>query len=190
MLLKSSWSCGGTEKSLTMAPTDPADLAGIRLCEGLDCKFLVNNAVQDLKYILQAMSNHILSMHPVSGSSDGRGRAGGAKSNAAIPALEEECNQIQWSAWCACFERWQPACKISDKQVENRILEAIPNQIVDQIVVGLVGNKTKADLMKRIKECMVKQSIFFISIRFSQDSPESRRAARALRGKDPPCLCH
>ena len=36
MLVESSWSCGGTERSLTMAPTDPADLAAIRLCERLD----------------------------------------------------------------------------------------------------------------------------------------------------------
>ena len=144
-----------------MAPTDPADLAVIRLCERSDCSFVVNNAVQDLKDILQAMSNHILSMHPVSGSSDGGGGAGGAKSNAAIPALEEECNEIQWSAWCARFERWQLACKITDKQVENRILEAIPNQLADQIVVGLVGNETKADLMVKIKDCIVKKTFCF-----------------------------
>ena len=98
-----------------MALPDPADLAVIRLCERMDCTFSVNNAVTELKDILQAMSKHILSMHPVSGSSDGRGGAGGAKSNTAIPALEEECNQIQWTAWCARFERWQLACKISDK---------------------------------------------------------------------------
>ena len=72
----SSRSCGGTERSLTMAPTDPADLAAIRLCERLDCKFVVNNAVQD---ILQAMSNHILSMHPVSGSSEEGGGQGEQK---------------------------------------------------------------------------------------------------------------
>ena len=83
--------------------------------------------------------------------------AGGAKSNAAIPVLEEECNQIQWAAWCARFKRWQLACKISDKQVENRIMEAVPNQIADQIVVYLVGNETKAELMEKIKECMVKK---------------------------------
>ena len=121
----------------------------------------MNNAVVELKDILQAMSNHLLAMHPVSGNSDGGGGAGGSKSNAAIPALEEECNQIQWAAWQARFERWQLACKISDKQVENRILEAVPNQIADQIVVGLVGNETKSDLMEKIKECMVtKRSIF------------------------------
>ena len=53
-----------------MAPIDQTDLAVIRLCERSDCTFAVNNAIQDLKDILQAMSNHILSMHPVAGSSD------------------------------------------------------------------------------------------------------------------------
>jgi hypothetical protein len=108
------------------------------------------------------MSNHLLAMHPVSGNSDGGGGARGSKSNAAIPALEEECNQIQWAAWQARFERWQLACNISDKQVENRILEAVPNQIADQIVVGLEGNETKADLMEKIKECMVKKRSIFL----------------------------
>ena len=56
-----------------MAPIDPADLAVIRLCERTDCNFVVNNAIQDLKDILLAMSNHILSMHPVAGSSEGGG---------------------------------------------------------------------------------------------------------------------
>ena len=54
-----------------MAPPDAANLAVIRLCERSDCNFVVNNAVQDLKDILQAMSNNILSMHPVAGSSEG-----------------------------------------------------------------------------------------------------------------------
>ena len=144
-----------------MAPIEPAELAVIRKCERTDCNFVVTNAIEDLKDILQCMSNHILSMHPVSRSSDGGGGGAGAKSNAAIPALEEECDEIRWSAWCARFERWQLACKITDKQVENRILEAIPNQIADQVVVGLNGTETKADLMAKIKDYMVKNVLFF-----------------------------
>ena len=58
-------------------PIDPASMAVIRLCERSDCTFVVNNAIEDLKDILQAMSNHILSMHPVSGSSDGGGGGAG-----------------------------------------------------------------------------------------------------------------
>ena len=56
-----------------MAPIAPEALAVIRLCERPDCTFAVNNAIQELKDILQAMSNHILSMHPVAGSSEGGG---------------------------------------------------------------------------------------------------------------------
>ena len=52
-----------------MAPPDPADLAVLRLCERSDCNFAVNNAISELKDILLAMSNHILSMHPVAGGS-------------------------------------------------------------------------------------------------------------------------
>ena len=53
-----------------MAP-DPADLAALRLCERSDCTFAVNNAITDLKDILLAMANHIASMHPASGGSEG-----------------------------------------------------------------------------------------------------------------------
>ena len=61
-----------------MAPIDPADLAVIRLCERTDCNFVVNNAIQDLKDILLAMSNHIFSMHPVAGSREGGGWSRGS----------------------------------------------------------------------------------------------------------------
>ena len=54
-----------------MGPIDPASMAVIRHCERTDCNFVVSNAIEDLKDILQAMANHILSMHPVSGSNDG-----------------------------------------------------------------------------------------------------------------------
>ena len=64
---------------------------------------------------------------------------------------------IQLDAWVSRFKRWQLACKISDKAVENRILEAIPNQLADQICVGLVGNETKAQLLAKIKDTIVKK---------------------------------
>ena len=151
-----------------MALTDPAVLAVIRLCERSDCNYSVNDGIDELKDILQAMSNHILSMHPAAAGGGEGGGARGAKSNAAIPALDKECNEIQWAAWCARFERWQLACKISDKQVENRILEAIPNQLADQIVVGLLGNESKAQLLVKIKDCIVKKTLcIFIQIGLS-----------------------
>ena len=101
-----------------MAP-DPADLVALRKCEGADCTYAVNNAVTEVKDVLQAMSNHIAAMHPSSGGSEGGGAGGGSKNNAAIPALEEDVTLIQWEAWLARFQRWQLACKISDKSVEN-----------------------------------------------------------------------
>ena len=84
------------------------------------------------------MSNHLLAMHPV-GQSDGGGGAASGKSSAAIPVLQEDCDEIAYAAWLARFERWQLACRITDKQVENRILEAVPSQVADTIVIGLSG---------------------------------------------------
>jgi hypothetical protein len=176
-----------------MPPPVPgeADLAASRLCERNECTFSVNNALVEVKDILQAMTNHLLAVHPASGG-DGGGGAGGSKSNAAIPALDEECSQIQYAAWVARFERWQLACKISDKQVENRILEAIPNSVADQIVVSLVGNKDKAALMERIKGAMVKKRSTFLYRsdfhKLTQNRGElPERFAARIRQSAPPC---
>ena len=68
----------------------------------------------------------------------------------------------------------------------------VPNQIADQIVVCLMGNKTKADLMEKIKVCIVKKrSIFLYRSDFHKltqnrgELPE-RYAAR-IRQAAPPC---
>ena len=168
-----------------MAP-DPADLAAPRLSERTDCLYTVSNAVQELKDILLVMSNHIASMHPASGGSEGGGGAGGAKSNAAIPALDEDVTEIQWAGWLARFKR------ISDKAVENRILEAIPSQLADQICVGLVGNESKAELLVKIKDTIVKKRSVFLhrsdlhrTVQNRGETPE-RYAAR-IRQAAPPC---
>jgi hypothetical protein len=137
------------------------------------------------------MTNHLLAVHPVSGG-DGGGGSGGSKSNAAIPVLDEECSLMQYAAWVACFERWQLACKITDKQVENRILEAIPNSVADQIVVSLVGNEDKAALMERIKGVMVKKRSTFLYRsdfhKLTQNRGElPERFAARIRQSAPPC---
>ena len=89
----------------------PADLATLRLCERAECDFTVINGITDLKDILMAMANHIVSMHPASGGSEGGGAGGGgAKSNAPIPPLDEDIMEVQWSAWKSRFERWQLSC--------------------------------------------------------------------------------
>ena len=73
--------------------------------------------------------------------------------------------EVQWSAWKSRFERWQLSFKYSDKAVENRILEAIPNQLADQICVGLLGSESKAELLAKIKDTIVKKrSVFCIEL--------------------------
>ena len=106
--------------------------------------------------------------------------------------MDEECSAIQYAAWVARFERWQAACRISDKAVENRILEAIPNSVADQIVVSLKGNEDKAALMERIKEVMVKKRSTilyrndFHKLSQSRGEQPERFAAR-IRQSAPPC---
>ena len=73
---------------------EQAGLATLRLCERADCEFAVLNAITDLKDILLAMSNQIASMNPAASGSEGGG-AGGAKSNATIPTLDEDVREVQ-----------------------------------------------------------------------------------------------
>lgn len=168
------------------------DLRSIRRCERPECAYNVNNGVTKVADILQAMTNHLLAVHPVTGGDGGGGGSGGSKSNAAIPSLDEECSLMQYAAWVARFERWQLACKITDRQVENRILEAIPNSVADQLVVSLVGNEDKATLMARIKDVMVKKrsTILYRSDfhKLSQNRGElPEQFAARIRQSAPPC---
>ena len=126
------------------------ELIALRKCEREDCGYRIPNGVKDLKDILMAMANHLAAIHPASGGSEGRG-GGGGKSNAPIPQLEENISEISWAAWRNRFDRWQQSCKISDKAVENRVFEAIPNTLADQLCVGLAGNENKEALLTKIK---------------------------------------
>ena len=138
------------------------ELATLRICERDDCDFQVLNGVTDLKDIVMAVANHLAAIHPASGGSEGGGGGGGGKSNAPIPQLDEDITEVQWSAWKSRFERWQLSYKISDKAVENRIFEAIPNALADQICVGLVGTESKAVLLAKIKEAVIKKRSLFL----------------------------
>ena len=175
-------------------PADPAALAELRKCERLECTFKVPNVVTDLNHILQCMSNHLLAMHPV-GQSEGGGGAASGKSSAAIPVLSEDCDEIAYAAWLARFERWQLACRITDKQVENRILEAVPSQVADTIVIGLSGAETKYELLVKIKDVMVKKKSIFLYrsdlhklTQHCSELPE--RFAVRIRQAAPPCQLH
>ena len=100
-------------------------------------------------------------------------------------------SEVQWLAWLSRFKRWQLSCKISDKAVENRMLEAIPNELADQTCVGLKGNESKAELLAKIKDMIVKKrSVFLYQAdlhRIAQNRGEdpSRYAAR-IRQAAPP----
>ena len=68
---------------------------------------------------------------------------------------------MQWTACWNPFDSWAKACKLSDKALENRISESIPNSLADQICVGLVGNKDKEALLTKIKSAVIqKRSVF------------------------------
>ena len=166
------------------------ELAALRQCEKDGCEHRIPNGVTNLRDILLAMSNHLAAVHPSSGGSEG----GGAKSNAAIPQLEEGISEIQWSAWRARFDRWTLACKLSDKAVENCVFESIPNALADQICVGLVGNENKETLLAKIKAAVIKKRSVFLYrkdlhqiVQGRNEDPE-RYAARIKQAAPPCCL--
>ena len=135
-----------------------AELTALRKCEKEDCGHIIPNGVKELKDILMAMSDHLAAVHPARGESEG---GGGGKSNAPIPQLEENSSEVQWTAWRNRFDRWAKACKLSDKALENRVFESIPNSLADQICVGLVGNQDKEALLTKIKSAVInKRSVF------------------------------
>jgi len=167
------------------------ELAALRLCEKDGCQHQIPNGVTNLRDILMAMSNHLAAVHPSSGGSEG---GGGAKSNAAIPQLEENISEIQWTAWRNRFDRWALACKLSDKAVENRVFESIPNALADQICVGLVGNEDKEALLAKIKTAVIKKRSVFLYrkdlhqiVQGRNEDPE-RYAARIKQAAPPCCL--
>ena len=140
-----------------------------------------------------ALANHPAAIHPASGGGVSGGGRGG-KSNAPIPQLEENISEVLWTSWRNRFERWQWSCKISDKAVQNRILEAFHNALADQICVNLAGNENKAVLLAKIKEAVVKKRSVFLyhkdlhQIVQSRSEDPERYAARKRQAAPPCCL--
>ena len=162
-----------------------------RKCERDDCEYKIPNGVKDLKDILMAMANHLAAIHPASGGSEGRG-GGGGKSNAPIAQLEENISEVSWTSWKNRFDRWKLSCEISDKAVENRIFEAIPNALADPICVSLVGTESKTVLLAKIKEAVVKKRSIFLYRKdlhqiVQNRSEDPERYAARIRQAAPPC---
>ena len=91
------------------------------------------------------------------------------------------------------FNRWQLSCKVSDSAVVNRVFEAIPNQLADQICVGLVGNESKAVLLAKMKEAVVKKRSLFLYRKDLHQIVQNRgedpeRYAARIRQAAPPCV--
>ena len=167
-----------------------AELVLLRLCKKPDCEYKVTNWLTDVKDILLAMSNHLAAIHPALGGSEGGG--GGSKSTAAIPMLEEGITETAWVAWRARFYRWAVACKLSDKNIENRVFECIPNALADQIVVDLKGDENKEALLVKIQSAVVKKiSVFLYRKDFHQLSQgqgeDPERYAARIRLAAPAC---
>ena len=167
-----------------------AELAGLRKCEREGCEFKVPNVVEVLKDILVVMANQLAAVHPMSGGSEGGG--GGGKSNAPIPHLDENISEVSWTSWKNRFDRWQLSCKISDSAVVNRMLEAIPNQLADQICVGLAGTESKEVLLAKMKEAVVKERSVFLYLKdlhqiVQNQAEDPERYAARIRQAAPPC---
>ena len=52
--------------------------------------------------------------------------------------------------------------EVSERTVENRVLEAIQNELADKICVGLRGDESKAKLLAKIKDAIVKERSVFL----------------------------
>ena len=114
-------------------------------------------------------------------------RRGGSKSNAPIPQLEENITEVQWTAWKNRFDRWQASCKITDKAVENRIFESIPNTLADQICVSLSGEEDKQALLAKIKRCCGEEAkCISVPQGFAPNRSRSSRGSREICCSDSP----
>ena len=113
---------------------DPAALAALRRCPVPECVYAVVNKLTDVNHILRAVSNHIAGIHPPVRNEGG---GGATKSTATIPMLEEAITETQWSAWKFRFDRYCVTCKLSDRDIQNRVFETIPSSLASQLTVKL-----------------------------------------------------
>ena len=129
----------------------------------------------DVDHILRALNNHILGIHPVAKTEGG---GGAAKSTSTLPMLEDSVTETQYSAWWHRFDRYCISCKLSDKDIQNRIFEKIPSNLADQIVIDLIGTENKEAIFAKIKSAVVKKQSIFL---YRKDFHELKQS----RGEDP-----
>ena len=59
------------------------------------------------------------------------------------------------------FNRYCVSCKLWDDDIKNRIFEAVPTVLADQICIDMDGTKAKDAIFENVKSAVVKiQSIF------------------------------
>ena len=60
------------------------------------------------------------------------------------------------------FDHYCISCKLSDKDIQNRIFETIPSNLADQIVIDLIGTENKDAIFAKIKSAVVKKRSIFL----------------------------
>ena len=92
--------------------------------------------------------------------------------------LEEAITETQWAAWKQRFDRYSVSCKLSDKDIQNRIFETIPASVAHQIEVDLSGWESKYEIFAKIRfDVLKKRSIFLYRKNFHE--------LKQSRGEDP-----
>ena len=136
-----------------------SDLAELRQSGANGCGYKVPNGLKDVDHILKALNNHILGAHPVVNKPN---RGGSAKLTATLPMLEESITETAYQAWLFRFDRYCISHKLTDDKIKNRIFEAVPTVLADQICVDIEGNETKEAVFEKVKYTVVKKRSVFL----------------------------
>ena len=81
---------------------------------------------------------------------------GSAKSTASLPTLDNSITETAYQAWLFRFDRYCISHKLTDDEIKNRIFEAVPTVLADQICVDIEGNESK------VKCAVVKKRSVFL----------------------------
>ena len=119
------------------------ELAELRAFGAESCEYKVPNSLTDVDHILKALNNYILAVHPAVQKPAGEGFA---KSTATWPLLEDSISETAYQAWLYRFDRYCVSCKLSNDDIKNWVLKAVPTILADQICVDLAGNETKEEV--------------------------------------------